>query len=140
MEFKYAIEIKATPQSIFEIYADVENWSTWDKEVEYSSIQGTFQTGATGELKPKDAPKSKIFFTEVVKDTSFTTMGKLPLCKMYLSHTIDQIDNGSVSVTHIVSFEGLLSVLFGNIIGRGIAKSLPDALKGLKDKAEAKWS
>lgn len=138
MEFKYAIEIKATPQRIFEIYADVEDWSTWDKEVEYSNIQGAFQSGAIGELKPKNAPKSKIFFTEVVKDTSFTTMGKLPLCKMYLSHTINQIENGSVNVTHVVSFEGLLSAVFGNIIGRGIAKSLPDALKGLKNKAEEK--
>lgn len=137
MEFSHSIQIKSTPQTIFNIYADVNNWSIWDKDVELSSIQGEFKTGAIGELKPKGAPKSKIFFTEIIKDKSFITLGKLPLCKMYFEHTINAINENTTEVTHTIKFIGFLSPIFGRLIGNGIKKSLPDVLKGLKFHAEA---
>ncbi|HFU75064.1 MAG TPA: polyketide cyclase [Bacteroidetes bacterium] len=140
MEFSHSVQIKATPQTIFNIYADVNNWSIWDKDVELSSIEGEFKTGAIGELKPKGAPKSKIFFTEVIKDKSFTTLGKLPLCKMYFEHTINIKDENTTTVTHTIKFFGFLSPIFGRLIGNGIKKNLPDVLEGLKIQAVANKS
>lgn len=140
MKFSHSIQIKATSQTIFNIYSDVNNWQTWDKDVELSTIEGKFKTGAIGELKPKGAPKSKIIFTEVIKEKSFTTLGKLPLCKMYFEHTINEINeiNENITeVTHTIKFIGFLSPIFGRLIGNGIKKNLPDVLEGLKLYAEA---
>jgi hypothetical protein len=42
------------------------------------------------------------------------------------------------TATHSVSFSGPLSVVFGILIGRGIRKTLPATLDGLKQAAEAR--
>jgi len=137
MEINHSIQIKATPQTIFEIYEDVKKWSIWDKNVESSSIQGEFKTATIGTLKPKGGLQSKIYFTEVIKNKSFTTLGKLPLCKMYFEHTLHAINENTTEVTHTIKFSGLLSPIFRRLIGKGIKKSLPDVLEGLKIEAEA---
>lgn len=136
MRFSQSITTSATAQKIFDMYADVAQWSKWDKDVEYSSIDGDFKTGATGVLKPKGAPKSTLYFTEIKKNKSFTTMSKLPLCLIYFEHTITVIDETSVEITHSVEFVGALSFFFGRVIGNSIKKNLPEVLHTLKLSAE----
>ena len=41
-------------------------------------------------------------------------------------------------VTHKVVFSGLLSPLFGRLIGNGIKRSLPITMQGLRDAVESK--
>ena len=136
MKFSETIEINRPPQEVFTHYANVKDWSKWDSDVEYATIENDFKQGAIGTLKAKGAPKSKILFIEVTKDKSFTTLGKLPLCKIYFEHQLEVVDTNTTKVTHIVIFDGLLAPLFGRMIGRGIQKHLPNALLGLKDLVE----
>lgn len=135
MLFEASTNIHATPTQIFAAYADVENWSAWDSEVEFSSIDGAFQSGTAGTIKPKGAPKSTILFSEVIDNQSFTVDCKLPLCKMTFLHRLDN-HGETTHVTHQVQFTGMLAFLFGRLIGKGIAKTLPTSLNGLKDYLE----
>ena len=45
---KHTVETKATPIQIWKIWEDVENWKTWDEQIELSQLDGPFQTGTTG--------------------------------------------------------------------------------------------
>lgn len=135
MQFEEQISISASAEEVFSLYADVNSWSTWDPEVKASSIDGAFVSGAIGQLQPTKGPKAKIILTEVVSNCSFTVESRLPLCIMRFEHELSN-SSGDVNALHRVSFEGLLSPLFGRLIGSQIRKGLPGTLRGLKYAVE----
>lgn len=135
MKFEQSINISAEPAKVFSEYQKVSDWPKWDSETEASSIEGDFVVGAVGKIKPKGAPETKMRLIEVTKDHSFTVECKLPLCKMHFIHLMSPIESGTKLVNQ-VEFIGLLSPLYGKLIGKGINKSLPDSLEGLKKYIE----
>ncbi len=62
---KHTVETKATPTQIWRIWEDVENWKTWDQQIELSQIDGPFQTGTTGSTKFVSTPLFKTLLTKV---------------------------------------------------------------------------
>jgi len=135
MQFEESIEIQASPETIFALYADVPAWATWDPDVSSSSIVGAFVSGSTGKLKPSSGPEASIIFTEVVANKSFSVENRLPLCVMRFEHELFPTTIGT-TVVHRVSFSGFLSPLFSRIIGSQIRKGLPQTMAGLKRAAE----
>ena len=135
MQFEEQILIAAPTEKVFAIYANVEGWSSWDPDVKSSSLHGQFVSGATGTLQPSSGPKAKIEFTEVTPNRTFTVESKLPLCVMRFEHELSG-SSGETKALHRVIFKGLLSPLFGRLIGPQIRKGLPHSLKGLKHAAE----
>jgi hypothetical protein len=136
VQFEEKISITSSPEKIFGFYADVEGWSLWDPDVKKSSIEGEFVSGAQGTLLPSKGPQARVFFTEVIPNSSFTVESKLPFCTMRFEHEITNTHNGSVGVVHRVSFRGFLAPLFGRLIGSQIEKGFPNTLLGLKKAAE----
>lgn len=135
MQFEEQILVSAPAEKIFALYSNVSGWSSWDPDVKASSIEGSFVTGANGTLEPSKGPKAKNTFTEVVPNRSFTVKSKLPLCVMRFEHELSG-GPGETRVVHRVVFDGLLSPLFGRLIGSQIRKGLPSTLQGLKRVAE----
>jgi len=122
---------------IYDLYAEVSNWPMWDPEVERASVSGPFVVGTAGTLKPKGGPESKIELIEVSPGRSFTVRCRLPFCEMIFGHELVQTAS-LATATHTVSFTGPLSKIFGFLIGRGIKKTLPSTMNGLKRAAEAR--
>lgn len=135
MKFEESIEINADAATVFNVLTDVSEWATWDPETESAELDGDFEVGTSGTIKPKGAPLSKMIITEVTEDKSCTIQSGLPLCKMDFIHTISPSENG-VMVGNGVVFSGLLAPVFGRLIGKGIHKSLPGTLQGLKQHIE----
>jgi Polyketide cyclase / dehydrase and lipid transport len=135
MEFETSTTIAAPANVIFALYADVPNWPTWDPDAKAASIEGAFVSGAKGVITPNGGPKSTLYFTEVIRNRSFTVDCKLPLCLMRFEHELEAAGNGT-RATHRVIFSGALAFFFGRVIGNGMKKSLPQALAGLKAAAE----
>ena len=135
MKFEECVAIEAPIAKVFAMYADVGNWKTWDPDVKSSTIEGPFVSGSLGTLQPTKGPKAKIVFKEVVANSSFTVESKLPLCVMRFEHELSEM-NGETQALHRVIFEGVLSPVFGRLIGRQIKKGLPHTLEGLKRAVE----
>jgi hypothetical protein len=86
-------------------------------------------------IQATKGPKAKIVFKKVVPNSSFTVESKLPLCVMRFEHELSEVDGQTLAV-HRVIFEGVLSPVFGRLIGRQIKKGLPHTLEGLKRAVE----
>jgi len=136
MKITEQIHINASPDQIFELYKQVDSWSSWDPRVLSSCLSDGLVSGSVGKLRPKKGPEADIKVTEVTHNQSFTIEGILPLCKMIVAHEITPEESG-VNVVHSVSFEGPLSRVFSGLVGQNIEQNLPQAMRGLKDKAEA---
>ena len=135
MRFEESIVISAPAEKVFALYSNVAGWSSWDPDVKESSIDGAFVSGVAGTLRPSNGPKAKITLTEVTPNRLFTVESKLPLCVMRFEHELSSA-SGQTKALHRVSFNGILSPLFGRLIGSQIKKGLPHTLQGLKHAAE----
>ncbi|WP_199638812.1 SRPBCC family protein [Serratia sp. PAMC26656] len=135
MSVVYSIEINAHASKIFALYTNIHSWPIWDSEVSAVHLPG-LHLGVSGWLKPRQGPKSNIHVAEVVPNRSFTIESRLPLCRMQFGHELEG-DENRTTVTHWVRFTGPLAFLFRQLIGKGIAQTLPKTLAGLKRASEA---
>lgn len=132
---KVTIKTKASREQIWNLWSDVKNWNKWDNEVEYSELNGKFDIGTFGILKPIKGPKSKFKLISVDKLNEFTSRSLLPLTKMDFTHEMNEKD-GELFITHGVKIKGLLKFLFSSLIGKKIISELPQAMENLSKMAE----
>lgn len=134
LAFQHKIHVAASAASVFSRYRDVGTWPSWDPETLAVDLPG-LTVGATGWLKPRQGPRARIAIAEVTEDRSFTVEGRLPLCRMVFGHELYETGTGTL-VTHSVGFSGPLAFLFRRLVGRGIDRTLPRTLAGLKAATE----
>jgi Polyketide cyclase / dehydrase and lipid transport len=125
-----SVETNAPPETVWALWTDVENWPTWDQEVQHAKIQGPFATGTKGTLKPKGGPQSSFTMTDTVPFRSFTSRSKLPLTTLDFHHTL-HVNGATTTVEHRVVMSGPLTFLFRRLIGTKIQRGLPHAVAEL---------
>ena len=65
-----------SPEAIWRIWVDINNWVNWHGDLDYCKLEGEFQVGNHFMLKPKGVPAVKIMLTEINKMQSFTDCTK----------------------------------------------------------------
>ncbi len=132
---KHSIKTKAKPEAIWSLWKNINEWSQWDHGIEASQLDGPFETGSKGWLKPKGGPKVNFKLLEVVPLKKFHDRSFLPLANLDFVHTIES-DGEYSTITHQVEMTGLLTFLFSKVIGNGIKKDMPFAMEKLVQIAE----
>lgn len=136
-KYEYSVITDATAQQIWQVWSDVECWPAWDKGLEYSKAFGPLADGVLIELKPVGGPKTDVRLTECVQNKSFLCISRLPLATVLKSdHKIEQEKEGCVRVINNITISGPLSFLFGWLVGKKIAKHIPDAMQQLVERAK----
>lgn len=124
----------AAAENVWSLYERVGDWKSWDHEVEASQLDGPFQVGTTGVLKPKGGPASKFRLTAVERARRFADVTRLPLARLAFEHTLTPVPGGT-RIHHRVTIDGPLTFLFSRVIGRKIAAGLPQAVRSLAQAA-----
>ena len=125
----------ASPQDIWAIWKDVQNWPQWDKDLEWCSIDGPFEEGTRGQLKPKNWLVTTFLITTVNHEKSFSDETRMPFTRVSFNHEINQI-NGENQIIHSVSAKGLLAPLLKLTLGRPLKKEFKKTLMRLALHAE----
>ena len=121
----------ASPERIWELWANVDNWPLWDKDVAWCRLESVFASGERLTMKPTKGPVTKCLLLEVAVNRSFTTRSRLPLATVEFRHEFINEE-----IIHQVEMRGLLAPLFSRLFGKDIGKGLPVAVKTLKEMAE----
>ncbi len=132
---EYTLITDATKESIWKAWADVENWSKWDKGVEWCRLDGEFKIGTTYTLKPVGGPEAKAVITDCQPLKRFADVSKLPLAKMEFIHELAEEKDG-LHVTHRVIISGPLGFLFAQVIGKDTERDLPETMGRLVSVAK----
>ena len=115
----------ANSKQIWEVLTDINNWSAWDEEVEWTKLDGQSRLGAKFILKPKGGPKVNIEVTEYEPCTLHTDLSSLPLAKMEMRHTLKQVgDTCHLGIE--VKIWGPLTFLWKKVIGETQVKGFAD--------------
>lgn len=121
----YSIVTKdVTKEQMWKLFSDVNNWHTWDKGIEYASMQGPFAKGNHFTLKPKGAPKVSIELIETIENQKFIDLTRFPLAKMYDEHTFEETKEG-LRITNTLKVKGLLGFVWRKIVAQNIVNGWP---------------
>ncbi|NVO18192.1 MAG: SRPBCC family protein [Bacteroidetes bacterium] len=121
----YSIVTKeVTKEQIWKLFADVNNWHSWDNGIESAKLEGKFEKGNYFTLRPKGGPNVKVELLETVENERFLDVTKFPLAKMYDNHTFEETTEG-LKITNTISVEGALGFLWVMLVARKIAGSMP---------------
>lgn len=121
-------------EDIWRLWADVNNWPKWDKELEYCKMDAPFTIGSHFILKPIKGPKVKIILFEVINDKKFTDVTKFPGAVMYDTHELEETTNG-LRITSTITVKGVLSFIWVNLVAKNVAKSVPKQMDTLVNLA-----
>jgi len=133
---KHTVETTATPAQIWQVWQDVENWKTWDHDLESSGLDGPFQAGSSGYLKFKSGdPLLKTLLTQVEPLKIFVQEAKLPLAKVVMTHVISQVAC-KTQVTIQIEICGPLAFFFFLLLGGSIKKKIPIEVEEMLKKAK----
>ena len=122
------------PGKIWQVWADVNQWHTWQNDIEYAKLTGKFETGTTFEFKPKGGPKIDIQLTRVEPDAVFVDVTRFPLAKMYDAHEL--IPHGEdLEIRTTVSIRGPLSFVWKRLVAENVANGMQDQTERLIERA-----
>lgn len=122
-------------EQVWKVWTDLNQWHTWQSDIEYAKLEGEFKVGKTFFLKPKGGPKVKIEIIKVEQNRQFTDLTRFSGAKMYGSHEF-VIHGDELEIKTTMSIEGPLSFVWRKIVAEGVANGMMEQTGNLIEKAK----
>ena len=132
---QHTLETTALPENIWALWADVSSYKEWDDGIEWSKLNGEFNVGAHGELKPNGGRPTVFTIVEMLEGRSFTDLTPLTLGRLRFHHSMEPTDMGT-RLTHRIEVEGPLAWIWAQVLKTVFQASLPAAMRKLARLAE----
>ena len=116
---------EVTAEQMWKLFSNVNQWTSWDKSVEFASLEGKFETGNFFMFQPKGGPKLKIAIHEAIENKKFVDCTSFPLAKMYGEHIFEETSDG-LRITTTMKVGGLLGFVWRNMVAKKIVATLPE--------------
>ena len=134
--YSETVDTKAGPAQIWATWQDVEAWPRWDDDLDRARLEGPFENGTKGRLKPASGPAMAFELADVVARQRFSTRTRMPLTDVVFEHEyLAGEAGGPARFRHSVVMTGLLAPLFGQVMGRSIKAHLRGTMLRLSDHA-----
>ena len=121
--------------TFWKVWTDVEAWPTWDSPLAEASLEA-WQLGAKGKLKTKSGQSSRFVVSELEPQSSYAFVTQLPGASLVVRRYFSEV-KGQLHFTHNISFDGPLSVIFAQLLGRGFMRDLPAIMEALERVARS---
>lgn len=121
---------------VWKVWTDINQWHTWQSDIEYAKLEGEFKVGNTFLLKPKGGPKVNIEIIKVEPNRQFTDLTRFPGAKMYGSHEF-VIHGEELEIKTTMSIEGPLSFVWRKIVAEDVANGMMEQTENLIEKAKS---
>jgi uncharacterized membrane protein len=135
--FEHEVTTTATREQVWALWSDLASWPSWDVTLDSVKPRGEFASQQFAELKPKGAKVLVLELLDVDEPNGFVDIQLLPKAKMRTEHKLRDAEGGGLIVSQSVTFDGPLARVFRFVIGRGIKRDMPVAMRRLVERAEA---
>lgn len=120
--------------AVWKVWMDVNNWHTWDHDIEWARLNGPFADGSSFELKPKGGAKVRIALSDVEEEKTFTDCARFPFAKMFSIHEL-RVQDGVIELSHTVKMTGPLKKLWWHLVARNVASGMEQQTNNLVVRA-----
>lgn len=131
--FETSIEVKATRETLWALFADVEGWPRWNAGIERIELRGPFQSGSSFTMQPPGMEPFISTLADVRQGESFTDVTALGDTVVRVFHGLRALEDGRMRVTYRAEVGGPEA----HEIGPMVTADFADVLASLRDMAEA---
>jgi hypothetical protein len=135
-EYENSIETSAQPEAIWRLWADVENWSVWNAEIEKIEISGPFAAGTQIAMTPPGDRPIFLVIAEAVENELFVDEARFDDLLLRTTHRIDRVDQDQVRVVYRLEISGSGADEAGPQIGPVITSDWPVTMSALVKMAQ----
>ena len=130
-EYEHSIETNATPEAIWRLWSDVENWGAWNGEIEKIEINGPFAEGTRILMTPPGDDPITLVIAEAVENERFVDEARFGGLLLRTTHRIDPAGEGRIRVVYRMEITGDGADEAGPQIGPGITADWPETMAAL---------
>ncbi|MFG2990599.1 SRPBCC family protein [Streptomyces sp. NPDC048257] len=134
-EYEHSIETGATPEAIWRLWADVENWDAWNPGIQKIEIDGPFSAGTQITMTPPGEDPIPLRIAEAVAGELFVDEARFGDLLLRTVHRIDRIGQGRIRVVYRMEITGNGADEAGPQIGPSITADWPDTMASLAELA-----
>jgi hypothetical protein len=128
---EHTAETPSSPEAIWRVLRDIDNWARWDTSMEQVSIQGDFEVGTRVSMIPKGQEAIVSVITAIKENELYADETDLGEVKLRFSHSLTALPNGGTRVTHRLEITGPTADEVGPRLGPAITEDFPDAMSAL---------
>lgn len=133
---EHAIETTATPEAIWQVWADVPRWSEWNGDVAQCELSGPFAAGSTITMTTGDGDTIELKIVDAVEPEDFVDEADLGEVVVRTLHRIERLDADRVRVVYRMEIFGPAADSVGPEVGPAISADFPDVLAALAERAQ----
>jgi len=139
MHVQNDITIAAPAAVVWEIYADVERWSSWTASVTKAELLDgpVLATGGRARIKQPRFPRLLWTVTAIDPGTSWTWVNRAPGATTTATHELRRVDDATTHVTQTIEQRGPVGRLVGRLTRRLTRRYLAMEAAGLRQRAES---
>jgi Polyketide cyclase / dehydrase and lipid transport len=132
---EHTTETATSPEAIWRILRELDQWATWDTSMEWVRLQGPFQVGAQVTMKPKGQDPITSVVVEASEHRRYADQTDLGEVTLGFSHTLQPLEGGGTRVTHRLELTGPAADRLGPELGPAITEDFPEAMEALLARA-----
>ncbi|HEY3480176.1 MAG TPA: SRPBCC family protein [Streptomyces sp.] len=129
--YEHSIETDATPEAIWSLWADVENWGAWNADVGHVRINGPFAAGTDFTMTPGGDEPVHLVIAEATPGEGFVDEARIDGLVLRTVHRVDPGERLRAKVTYRMEITGPGADEIGPQIGPGITADWPETMAAL---------
>lgn len=133
---EHTIETSATPEAIWQMWADVPRWPEWNADLADAELVGEFVAGSTIRMTSVDGETIELRIAEAVEPELFVDEADLGSVKVLTTHRVEHADSGATRIVYRMEISGPEADTVGPELGPQISGDFPEVLAALKERAE----
>jgi uncharacterized protein YndB with AHSA1/START domain len=130
-------ETAASPEAVWRVLRDLDDWASWDTSMEWVRLQGPFRVGSEVVMKPEGQDPITSVIVEATENRVYADETDLGEVTLRFSHTLDPLASGGTVVTHRLEITGPAADTVGPDLGPAITEDFPEAMEALLARAES---
>ena len=135
-EYQHSIETAATPEAVWRLWADVDNWAVWNAEIEKIEIDGPFAVGSQITMTPPGDEPVLLRIAEAVEGELFVDEARFDTLVLRTTHRIEPLGQDRIRVVYRMEISGAGSDEAGPQIGPAVTADWPDTMAALARLAQ----
>jgi uncharacterized membrane protein len=133
--YSHSIRTDLSTQRLWAVFSDLENWPTWDTELERT--QWVDRERKIFSLKPKGGGAVKIRVSAFEEGKLWTDRASFPLAVLEGEHQFVALPDGGTELRTSMTIKGPLAFLWDRLVVKGIAAGVPAQTKALIQHARS---
>ena len=133
---EHDVETSASPERIWELWADVPGWPEWNRDVAEAELDGAFTAGSTIRMASIDGDTVELRIAEAEQPNGFVDEANLEGITVRTIHRAERLDSGRSRVLYRMELTGENADSVGAELGPQLSCDFPEVLAALAALAE----